>query len=218
MASTDGGTVFGLSRPAGRARLPRLGIRAAVGVSQATYATHRDQVFVQLLAEMGVNFSTCSDSHPAASPGCCSWTPSSHRTVARRAARSPAAGAGRLASLAPPRQVPCGQITGSGVMPYWGILQQRGRFRRLLRRRGGLLRHPWAAFGFRGGNLAYPHRPGRCMKDTTGRGTGSSLPWGSRFNTCPSRASRWRPPPAVCWSTSTGSRCWAAWRACRWSG
>lgn len=87
-----------------------------------TYAEHRDHIFVQLLDEMRVEFSPDQMLTPLQSwlllldtfipPNGDAAVTSSHRP-----------GSGRLASQAPPRQgVPCGQITGIGIIPFWGIL------------------------------------------------------------------------------------------------
>lgn len=88
-----------------------------------TYAEYRDHAFVQLLDEMDISFSSNQSLTPLQSwlllldsfiPPNGDPAISSNRRL----------GGGRLAIQAPLRQgLPCGLITGGGIIPYWGILR-----------------------------------------------------------------------------------------------
>jgi hypothetical protein len=88
-----------------------------------SYALHQDHIFVQLLNEMGINFSSDQKLTPLQS-----WlllldtfVPPNGDTVV---VRSHPTSSRHLMLLAPPEQGgPCGHITGSGIAPYWGVIQ-----------------------------------------------------------------------------------------------
>jgi hypothetical protein len=88
-----------------------------------TYAQQEDHIFVQILDEMAVDFSIDQILTPLQS-----WLLLLDTFVPPNgglaAASKHRAGSGHLKLQAPPRQgAPCGQITGSGVIPNWGLMR-----------------------------------------------------------------------------------------------
>jgi hypothetical protein len=94
-----------------------------LGLYREAYARHQDHIFVQLLNEMGMDFSSDQTLTPLQE-----WLllldtfvpPNGDTAVVR----GHPTGSGRLMLQAPSEQGgPCGHITGSGITPYWSVLQ-----------------------------------------------------------------------------------------------
>jgi hypothetical protein len=87
-----------------------------------TYAEHTDHIFVQLLNEMGVDFSGNQMITPLQSWLLLLDTFVPPNGGAGAAGISPDGGGHLMLQMPPQQGVPCGQITGSGVTPYWGLM------------------------------------------------------------------------------------------------
>lgn len=88
-----------------------------------TYAEHADHIFVQLLDEMGVDFSSGQMLTPLQSWLLLLDTFVPPNGSAGATGTSSETGGHMMLQAAPQQGVPCGQITGIGVMAYWGLFK-----------------------------------------------------------------------------------------------